>query len=341
MDTTKINVKNLPDSEVEIEGEISAEEFESFYSPALKEFNRTMKMDGFRPGNVPEDVLLKQLGDHAILEKMAEMTLQHFYPEIVSGKDLSVVGRPEVSITKLARNNPLGFKIKTAILPEIKLPDYKIISQKINAKKEEVSVKDEEVQKTIEYLQKARATKNDKGEEVVPELNDEFAKTAGNFENLEALKKAVYENMVEEKKTKNTQKRRLEILDQIIAETKMDLPKSLIEVEKLRMLEEMKANVAQMGLKWEEYLTNLKKTEEEIIGGWEEDAKKRIKFELILHKIADEEKIDVPPEELDREVDKLVEHYKLAGEERIDRGRAQDYLWNLMRNERVFKVLES
>lgn len=340
MDITKIEVKNLPESEVEITGELSAEEFEGFYSQAIKEFNRTMKRDGFRPGAIPEDIIIKEVGEQVVMEQMAELALQHFYPEIVSGKSLKVVGRPEVSITKIARNNPLGFKIKTAVLPEMKLPDYKAISQKVNAKKEEVVVKDEDVAKTLEYLQKARAEKNDKGEEVLPEINDEFAKAAGNFENVEALKKAIYENMVAEKQAKNKQKSRLEILDLIIADTKMELPKSLIEAEKRRMLEEMKANIAQMNLKWDDYLSNLKKTEEEIMQGWEEDAKKRIKFELILHEIAEEEKIEVPQEELDKEVDKLIEHYKLAGESQIDRGRAQDYLWNLMRNEEVFHLLE-
>lgn len=340
MDTSKIEVKSLPGSEVEITGEIGAEEFESFYPQAIKEFNRTMKMDGFRPGSIPEDIIIKEVGEQVIAEQMAEMALQHFYPEIISDKKIKAVGRPEVSITKIARNNPLGFKIKTAILPEIKLPDYKAVSQKVNTKKEEVEVKDEEVQKTVEYLQKARAEKNEKGEDVLPEINDDFAKAAGDFADLAALKKAIYDNIVEEKKLKNKQKSRMEIINQIAADTKMELPKSLVEVEKHRMLEEMKANVAQMGLKWEEYLTNLKKTEEEVMQGWEEDAQKRIKIEMILHEIAEEEKIEVPQEELDKEVAKLIEHYQLAGETQIDKGRAQDYLWNLMRNERVFKMLE-
>ena len=44
---------------------------------------------------------------------------------MIENEKLDVISRPVVSITKLARKNPLGFKIKTAVLPVIKLPDYK------------------------------------------------------------------------------------------------------------------------------------------------------------------------------------------------------------------------
>jgi len=340
MDTSKIEIKNLPESEIEITGEIGAEEFEAFWPQAIKEFNTTMKMDGFRSGTIPEDLIIKEVGEQVILEQMAEHALQHYYPEIITEKKIRAVGRPEVSILKLVRNNPLVFKIKTAVLPELNLPDYKAISQKVNVKTEKVEVEDKEVQKTIEYLQKSRAEKNDKGEDVLPEITDEFAKSTGNFDSVEALKKAIHDNLVEEKTLKAKQKNRLEILNKVVEALKIELPKSLIEVEKQRMLEEMRGNIAQMGLKWEDYLTNLKKTEEEVIKGFDEDAKKRIKFEMALHEIAEKENITVPQEELDAEIDKMMEHYKLAGEGQIDKGRVQDYLWNMMRNERVFQALE-
>ncbi len=129
--TMKIRVKNLPKSEVEIEGELETEIFETYFSKALKKIGETLKLDGFRAGKIPESVLLSKIPEIRILEEMAEMALGEHYPKILVEEKIDAVSRPEISITKLARKNPLGFKIKTAVLPEIKLPDYKSLAKKI------------------------------------------------------------------------------------------------------------------------------------------------------------------------------------------------------------------
>ena len=61
----------------------------------------------------------------SILGEAAEEALNEVYPSIIESEKLFVMGQPEVAITKLAKGNPLGFKITVAILPEFKLPDYK------------------------------------------------------------------------------------------------------------------------------------------------------------------------------------------------------------------------
>src|SRR3989344_5521172 len=134
-----IEIKLLPNSEVEIIGEISAEIFMSGRSNAIKEFSEKVEMDGFRKGKIPEDILIKNIGIVAVLEKMAVIALEKEYPKIISEHKVRAIGRPEITLTKLAENNPLGFKVTTSALPEITLPDYKSIAKKIMAKKEEVS----------------------------------------------------------------------------------------------------------------------------------------------------------------------------------------------------------
>src|SRR5258708_7235468 len=131
----KINIKKLPESTVEIEGELESELFEPYFKKALKKINDKVKLDGFRSGKAPEGVLVKNVGEMAVLEEMAEMALGEYYPKIISGEvggeRIDAISRPEISITKLARNNPLGFKITTAVMPEVALPDYKDIAKKI------------------------------------------------------------------------------------------------------------------------------------------------------------------------------------------------------------------
>ena len=332
-----LEIKKLPESEIEITGEIEADIFESFRSEAVKEMSAEIKIDGFRPGNAPEKVLIEKVGEGVVLETMAEIALQKEYAKILEENKIFAIGRPQITITKIAKNNPLGFKIKTAVVPEINLPDYKKIASGIKEERKELSVNEKEAEDTINHLRKMRAKKE--GEtEVLPEMNDEFAQSVGKFENLQALKDAIKTNMTEEKKMKAKEKRRMEILNKISELTKTEIPKILVESEKNKMAEEMKQNVAQMGLKWEDYLGHLKKTEEEIKNSWEKEAEKRIKSGMILGEIAKLEKMEVPEEELKSEVEKITEYYKNSGG--IDEGRVRDYAYGILMNEKVFNFLE-
>ena len=332
-----LEIKLLPNSEVEIIGEISAEIFMSGKNMAVKEFSEKVEMDGFRKGKIPEDIMIKNLGMEVILEKMAVIALEKEYPKIISEHKIKAIGRPEITLTKLAENNPLGFKVTTSILPEITLPDYKKIARLIGGQAQKVSTSDQEIEKTIENLRKSKAKKNE--EESLPELSDEFAKSLGNFENMDALKNTIRLNITEEKKTKEKERRRMEILEKAAEEIKQDMPKFLVEAEKDKMAEEMERNIAQMGLKWDDYLKHIKKTEEELKKDWEKDAIKRVKYGLILDQTTEQEKIEIPAEELEKEAAAMIEYHKNLGQD-LDKERVKNYLFGIMRNEKLFQMLE-
>lgn len=273
-----LEIKLLPNSEVEIIGEISAEIFMSGRKQALKEFSEKVELDGFRKGKIPEDIMIKNLGMEAVLEKMAVIALEKEYPKIIKEHKIKAVGRPEITLTKLAENNPLGFKIKTPVLPEITLPDYKSIAKKTMG----------------------ASPTSDVGEK---------------------------------------ERRRVDFLEKMAEETKQEMPKFLVEREKDKMAEEMKRNIAQMGMKWEDYLKHIKKTEEELKKDWEKDATKRVKYGLILDTMVENEKIEVAPEELEKEASAMIEYHKKSGQN-LDKERVKHYLTGIMRNEKLFQMLE-
>jgi len=336
----KAEIKNLPDSEVEIISEIEADVFEAEREKALKKLGDSVKIDGFRSGHIPEKVLIEKIGEHVILEEMAEIAIQKVYPTILEENDVKAVGYPQVTITKIAKNNPLEFKIKTAVVPEIKMPDYTEIAKKQNGKKEEkLVVEEKEVDEAIEHLRKTRIKKGENGEEVLPELDDEFAKSLGKFETVLALKEKMKENILLEKEKKQKDKKRMEVMEAVIEKMKVSVPKILIDSEISKMLEETKHYITQAGLKWEDYLTQAKKTEEDIKKDLEKEALKRVKFGLALDSIADSEKIEVSDEELEKESQKLVAYYKNFGQE-IHLEQAKSYIYRTLRNDRVFKFLE-
>ncbi|MCX6712884.1 MAG: trigger factor [Candidatus Vogelbacteria bacterium] len=341
-----VEIKKLENSEVEITGEIAAADFESFRQGVMEEFRRDLEVPGFRKGHAPDSVISEKVGNEKILYEMAEQALSHYYPEIVRENKLDAIGRPEITITKIAAGNPLGFKVKTAVMPEMKLPDYQKIAKKENAKPAEpAEVTETEIDEVINEIRKNRAHdkyhadghENKEGEEVpLPELTDEFAKTLGNFESVVDLRTKVGENVGLDKKRRNAEKKRLTIMEEIIKGSTVDLPRALIESELGKMEHDMRAHLESMGLKFEDYLSHLKKTIEEMRQDWEPEAIKRAKFGLILTKVAETEKIEADPKELEHESKHLLDQYQDADPERI-----RAYIEGMLKNEATFKFLEN
>lgn len=319
---------------MEISGELPVPEFTKFRGAAIKHLNEHVTVPGFRQGNVPESVLEKHVGEDRVLMEMAELALQELYPKIVDEHKIDAIGRPEITITKLAKDNPLGFKIKTAIAPEVKLPDYAAAAKKVNVEPtEEIAVTDEELNKLLADIRQSRTNPETK---VTPELNDEFAKSVGNFQSLEELKTRLRENLKQEKEYKARDKKRLAIMEEIIAGSTINLPPVLTEGELDRMMAELQSDIERLGLKLEDYLKHLKKTPEEMRLAWRTDAEKRIKTSLILDQIAADQKLEPKNEEAEAEAKHLLSHYPNVAPERI-----AAHVKALMRNEEVWKWLES
>src|SRR3989338_5661249 len=108
----KITIKKLPKSEIEIEGEIEKDIFESYFKTATEKIGANVELDGFRKGKAPENVLLSKIPEIKILEEMAELALAEHYPKIIedlpapdqsggqAGEKIDAIGRPDIAITK-------------------------------------------------------------------------------------------------------------------------------------------------------------------------------------------------------------------------------------------------
>lgn len=351
----KITTKKLPKSEVEIEGELEAEIFEGYFKNALRKLGENVKIDGFRQGKIPENVLLSNIPEIRILEEMAEMALSEHYPKIIEEEKIDAISRPEISIIKLARKNPLGFKIKTAVLPAIKLPDYKGAAKKIIEKitdaEKNVIVSDEDLENTIMDIRKSRAKREHMAnhvhkegeehkheelkEEDLPTFNDTFVQALGPFKDVADFKAKLKENIKLEKENQNKEKTRLKIIEKIVEESEIDLPEILVEIELEKILYRMESDITQMGLKFEDYLKHLNKTMEDLKKDFRGDAEKKAKLALILNEIAKVEKIVADEAEVAREVAAILEHYKEADPER-----ATLHAQSVLTNEKIFQFLE-
>lgn len=340
-----ISTKELDDSEVEINCEIEAEAINNYRSKAIAKIQKDLSLPGFRPGHVPESTLIKHVGDLFIYNEMAELTINEAFADIILESKTNFISMPNIQLTKIANNSPVSFKIIGPVMPEIKLPNYKKIAKaESSAKEEPTEATNKELEETVEEIRKNYALRNHEHKEgddhsnlPLPELNDEFVKKLGpDFKTVEDFKNKIKEGIQKEKEFKAKDKKRLAIIEKIIEETKLSLPKILVESELRKMQAQFEDDITRAGLKVDDYLKHLKKTKEDLNKEWMPDAEKRAKLQLVITKIALEEKLEADPEQVKKEVENLLKVYKDATE---DRTRA--YVEMMLTNEKVFEWLET
>ncbi|MFH1677916.1 MAG: trigger factor [Patescibacteria group bacterium] len=150
----KIEKKDLAKSQIELTIELSFDEFKPYIEKGAEKVSREVKIEGFRPGKVPYEILKQKIGEMTILEESAHIAVNKTIDEAISkNTKRQVVGQPQISITKLAPENPLEYKVIFAVIPELTLGDYK--NFKIKKEKAEVDVK--EVEKMLNQLREMRA----------------------------------------------------------------------------------------------------------------------------------------------------------------------------------------
>ena len=225
--------------------------------------------------------------------------------------------------------------------------EEKIIGMKTGEEKEKISLvipvensKDKSFGKEINLKVKIKSVQKME----FPELSDEFVKSIGQFENLDALRKNIKEGIFFEKKEAERQRIRSEILEKISQKIEFEIPVFLIEQEKERMMHNLKHEAEEhLKIPFNDYLAKIKKTEKELSDSILEKAKQRIKNFLILKEISDKENIQVSEQEIKKEINGTLKKHSDIKEatKNIDLERLKEYTEESIKSEKVFKLLES
>ena len=429
----KVEKKELEKAQVELLVELSVEEFKPYIEKGAKKVSKEAKIDGFRSGKIPYDVLKQKVGEMVILEESARIAINETLEEVIKKHvEGSPVGSPKVDIAKLAPGNPMEYKVVLALLPEVKIEKYKDL--KIKTKKTEIDPK--ELEKALDELREMRVqealvdeeikagfkvmvdmqmfldnvpvdggqtkdtavivgkdyivpgfdkkligakkgdTKNfslpypkdyhmqnlagkmvdfkvivkDVYKREMPELDDKFAITLG-LKTIDELKKNIEKNILEQKQKESSQLEERDMLEKIIANTKFsDLAELLIEHESQTMTQELKYQVEAQGGKFDEYLSSIGKTQDQITLDMLPEAIKRVKVSLIIREVAKLEKIDATEEDVKKHIDGMRSYYngpQFQGEEkdkqevlkRLDTQEYKNYVLNVLSSQKVIKSL--
>lgn len=143
-----------------------------------------------------------------------------------------------------------------------------------------------------------------------PELDDEFAKSIGKFENLNELKEDLKTRMIAAAEKDAESEFAQAAIDKAVENAKVEIPETLIRQETEDLLNRFEHNLAYQGLNLEQYLNYFKKTKEEIEAEFRPEAVKRVKTDLVLSNIAKAEKIEATEAELDEKINELATRYQ-------------------------------
>jgi len=146
----KAEIKNLPKSQVELTITVPYADYAKAEKQAIELLGKEIKVDGFREGQVPEDVIREKAGPETIQSATFEQVIPVTYAAAVKEHNVQVISQPKVDIKTPVQKegDDLVYTATVSIMPEVKIGDYK----KIKVKKEAVKVTDKEVNETLEMI---------------------------------------------------------------------------------------------------------------------------------------------------------------------------------------------
>lgn len=143
-------IKKLPKSQVEITITVPYADYAKAEKQAVEKVGKEIKVDGFRSGQIPEDVVREKAGPETIQSATLETIIPITYSAAVKEHDVHVISQPKVEIKNHVHKEGDDF-VYTAIasvMPEVKLGNYK----KIKVKKQKVKVTEKELNETLEMV---------------------------------------------------------------------------------------------------------------------------------------------------------------------------------------------
>ena len=189
--------------------------------------------------------------------------------------------------------------------------------------------------KTFSYAVKVQSIK----QKSLPELNDDFAKTLGEFQRADDVRKAIREQMESERTNQAEREAKEKLVRELIQRNDFEVPDSLIEQQIDIRLERGLRALAAQGLTAEQ----MKKMDlHRLRAGQRDQAIHDVKAALLLERVAEEENVQVGDEELNRELESLAKQSKQTSEAvraRLTRDGGLDRIRTRIRNEKTLDFL--
>ena len=174
----------------------------------------------------------------------------------------------------------------------------------------------------------------------LPELDDEFAKDVSEFDTIDELKadiKAKKEKQNEEKAKYETQEA---VIKAVCEEMKVEIPSGMVELEIDNMIKDIENRLSYQGLKLEQYLQMMGKTEADMRKEYEPQAIEGIKSRLALEAVIKLEKIKATDKEIEEKIKEMAKNYgKENDEEFLKNENVRNYIKQGLESEKAIDFL--
>lgn len=148
----------------------------------------------------------------------------------------------------------------------------------------------------------------------LPELDDDFAQDVSDFDTLEEYKADVRKKVEEKKAADAKAKKEDAVIEKIIEGAAMEIPDAMVETQAERMVDEFAQRLQMQGLTMEQYLQFTGGNVQALVEQSKPQALKRIQSRLVLEAVAASENLTASDEELDAELGRMAEQYKMEVE---------------------------
>jgi len=169
----KLNIteKKLENSRVELEIEVPVEKVEIEYKSVFENIKKSAKVDGFRKGKAPVQIVEKKYVEYADQE-VAENLIKSSVMDAVTEKQLTPITEPQYDFDKIARGESFKFKATIELFPTIELGKYK----EVTAEEKVCEVKDDDIAREMDSIRERFADVTKKENDDATVQNGDLAK---------------------------------------------------------------------------------------------------------------------------------------------------------------------
>ena len=175
----------------------------------------------------------------------------------------------------------------------------------------------------------------------LPTLDDEFAKDVSEFDTLDELKKDIKTKLEEQSAENQKMETEDAVIKEVCKNVKVDIPSGMIELEVEDMLKNIETRLSYQGLKLDQYLKIIGKTEDEIKKEYEPQAKEAITSRLMLEAVIKAEKIEATEDEIVAKMKEMAKNYGKAedDEEFLNNKNVRKYIKSGIESEKALDFL--
>lgn len=173
----------------------------------------------------------------------------------------------------------------------------------------------------------------------LPEINDEFAKDASEFDTLEDWKKSIREKQEKSNESKAKFEMEDSAIEAVCKNAKVDIPSGMIETQLDNMEKDISSRLNYQGMNLDQYLQMIGKTKKEFRDENKEQAEKQVKTSLVLEAIMKDAKIEVTEEEIDEKIKEMAEMYGQKEEEVKQNPELRKYVEESLKSEKTIHYI--